>query len=59
MTPTEFKQARITLGLTQTQMAELFGRKLRQFQNWESIGPDALAASYMRAIVKFGLPSTW
>lgn len=59
MTPTEFKMARITLGLTQTQTAEIFGRKLRQVQNWESVGPDDLASSYMRALIRFGLPDTW
>jgi len=34
--PTEIKQARKDAGLTQTQAAALVGRKLRQWQYWES-----------------------
>lgn len=59
MTPAEFREARESLGLTQTQIAALFSRKIRQVQNWERVGPDDLAASYIRALIRFGLPDTW
>ena len=60
MTPTQFKEARPSLGLTQSQIAVMFGRKLRQVQNWESVAVDDLAANYMRAIIIGGYrPADW
>lgn len=59
MTPAAFSAARKSLGLTQTQLAAAFGRKLRQVQTWEAVGPDELAASYMAALLAGYRPDDW
>ena len=59
MTPAAFTAARKSLGLTQTQLASAFGRKLRQVQTWESTGPDELAARYMAALLAGYRPDDW
>lgn len=59
MTAADFKQARRSLGLTQTQTAAMFGRTLRQVQNWEAKAVDAMAARLMRAYVAGYRPDDW
>ena len=59
MTPTDFKQARQSLGLTQSQTAAMVGRKLRNIQQWEA-GDRAVdrAAALLIAAYLAGYRST-
>ena len=56
MTPTELREARQSLGLTQAQLAPLLGRTTRNIQQWEagdrSIDPAAirLVSLYLRGV---------
>jgi len=59
VTGAEFSAARNLLGLTQPQLAALFGRKKRQVQYWESKAPDELAARYMAALLAGYRPADW
>ncbi len=59
MSPAAFAAARRSLGLTQWKLASAFGRKLRQVQTWESVGPDELAARYMAALLAGYRPDDW
>ena len=59
MTPDEFKLARQSLGLTQSQIAPLVGRKLRNIQQWEAGERmiDPAAVLLMRAYVGGLIPT--
>ena len=53
MTPTELKQARSDLGLSQRALAAHIGRSLSIVQKWEggAAEVDALAARYVAALM--------
>lgn len=59
MTPADFKHARQSMGLTQTQAAAAFGVTLRHVHNWESKGPSGTAARYMTALSHGYRPQDW
>lgn len=66
MTHDEFKAARKTLGLTQGQLAELFGVTLHTVQRWEmssdkksSIALHPTAATAMRWLLDGFRPPEW
>ena len=61
MTPAQFKLARQSLGLTQSALAPLVGRQLRNVQQWEA-GERAIdpAAVLLVAIYQGGYrPDNW
>lgn len=61
MTPAALRQARATLGLTQTQMAAMLGRKLRNYQQWEGDDRriDEAAARLLTAYLHGYRPEDW
>lgn len=61
MTPAALRQARATLGLTQTQMAAMLGRKLRNYQQWEGDDRriDEAAARLLTAYLDGYRPEDW
>lgn len=61
MTPAALSQARATLGLTQTQMAAMLGRKLRNYQQWEAGHRriDEAAARLIAAYTEGYRPQDW
>ena len=61
MTPTELKQARHTLGLTQAAIAPLLGRKLRNLQQWEAGEReiDGAAVLLIKAYLSGYRPDYW
>ena len=61
MTPAALRQARATLGLTQTQMAAMLGRKLRNLQQWEAGDRriDEAAARLLTAYLHGYRPEDW
>lgn len=61
MTAAELRQARANLGLTQSQMAAMLGRKLRNYQQWEwgERKVDPAAARLIAAYVKGYRPQDW
>lgn len=61
MTPTEFRAARESLGLTQSQLAAILGygakSRIAEIEARDTVpGPVAVA---MRAMLAFGLPDSW
>lgn len=61
MTPAEFKQARITLGLKQIPLGEILGYGQQHISGMETgrVPIPTTAAIAMRAMLTFGLPGTW
>ncbi len=61
MTPTDFKQARQSLGLTQAQTAAMVGRKTRNVQQWEAgdRAVDQAAALLVAAYLAGYRPADW
>lgn len=62
MTPAEIRDARKSLGLTQTALAALLGRRTRAVQYWEADdappgqGAPADVALLLRYMLRYGLP---
>lgn len=61
MTPTDFKQARQSLGLKQDPLAEILGVQRGHISRMENghIPITAQTSLIMRAMVAFGLPHLW
>lgn len=62
MTPAQVRAARLELGLTQSAMADIFGRRIRAVQWWEQDdAPEGQripsdAAMLLRYMLRYGLP---
>lgn len=60
MTGQEFRDHRKQLGLSQAELAPLFGRSRDMIGLWERTKPDDLGARYMAALIATGWrPHDW